>query len=159
MKLKRILHQRRFFKKEDGAALIELIAAIAILSLVVTSFLAYFIQSAQTTKSSEEIIDATYLAQQEMENLYSISQDQTREEVLNKLRDEYGYTETADPKKTSLSRTLNGVNFTLEITGEDNTNASASEMVHYLLIGKRDGQIEVQLENVLSLKRGNLDAP
>ena len=58
---------------ESGISLVEVVASMAILSLLLTTFLMMFIQSAKIAKSSENIIDATYIAQTEMERLYGVS--------------------------------------------------------------------------------------
>ena len=60
-------------KKEDGVTLVELLAAIAILSIIVTSFLAYFIQAADTNNRTDEVNEATFLAQEEMERVTYLS--------------------------------------------------------------------------------------
>ena len=73
MKDKLFWNPIKLIKKQDGTTLIELVVAIAILSIIVTSFLIFFVQSSQTTQSSENITDATYLAKEEMEYLYNLS--------------------------------------------------------------------------------------
>ena len=60
-------------KNEKGISLVEVLASIVILTLLLTTFLMMFVQSAKTNKKSEEIIDATYIAQTEMENIYAVS--------------------------------------------------------------------------------------
>lgn len=81
------------FHNEKGLTLVEVLASIVILSIVVTTFLLVFSQTAKTTKQSEEKVDATYVAQTEMENMYEMSRDSTLEETYGKLN---GYTETSD---------------------------------------------------------------
>ena len=46
--------------KENGLTLIEVVASIVILTLIITTFLMMFLQSAKTNKTSETIIDSTY---------------------------------------------------------------------------------------------------
>jgi len=58
---------------ENGLSLVEVLASFVILTLLLTTFLMMFIQSAKVNKSSEHIIDATYIAQTEMENMYALS--------------------------------------------------------------------------------------
>ncbi|SEO93884.1 prepilin-type N-terminal cleavage/methylation domain-containing protein [Amphibacillus marinus] len=60
----------RYVKNEQGLTLVEVLASITILSIIVVTFLAFFIQSARTTKVSEDVMDATYLAQSYMEKIY-----------------------------------------------------------------------------------------
>ncbi len=58
---------------EGGLSLVEVLASVVILTLLLTTFLMMFLQSAKVNKASEHIIDATYIAQTEMENIYALS--------------------------------------------------------------------------------------
>lgn len=60
----------RLKHNEKGLTLAEVLASIVILSIILISGLSIIIQSAKTNKTSENIIDATYIAQKEMENIY-----------------------------------------------------------------------------------------
>lgn len=64
-------------KNKKGMTLVEVLAAIIILAIIFISFFGLLVQSKKTNKSSESISDATYLAQQEMENYYSIVKGKT----------------------------------------------------------------------------------
>lgn len=61
---------KRRLQRENGFSLIEVLASLVILSLLLTSFFTIFIQSAKTSKTSEEVVHATYTAQKMMEKLY-----------------------------------------------------------------------------------------
>lgn len=61
------------FSNEHGVTLVELLASIVLITLILTTFITVFIQSAKTYKTSEHIIDATYIAQTEMEKIYAVS--------------------------------------------------------------------------------------
>ncbi len=54
-----------------GFSLLEVIASILILSIILLSIFSLLTQSAKTTKNSEDIIEATFIAQAEMEKVYS----------------------------------------------------------------------------------------
>lgn len=60
---------------ENGLSLVEVLASFVILTLLLTTFLIMFIQSAKVNKASEHIIDATYIAQIEMERFFQASRD------------------------------------------------------------------------------------
>lgn len=60
----------RLRHNEKGLTLAEVLASIVILSIILIAGLSIIIQSAKTNKTSENIIDATYIAQKEMENIY-----------------------------------------------------------------------------------------
>lgn len=75
-------------RKESGLTLIEVLASIIILTLIITAFLTIFLQSAKTNKASEKIIEATYIAQVEMENIHAISDDtpfDNKDEAMKEL--------------------------------------------------------------------------
>ncbi|MCG7336999.1 hypothetical protein MHZ95_17200 [Sporosarcina sp. ACRSM] len=81
---------------ENGLTLVEVLASIVILTLLLTTFLMLFLQSAKVNKASEHIIDATYLAQTEMENIYAVSTGTTfsqRETAIESLAYEKKVTE------------------------------------------------------------------
>lgn len=64
----------KFRLNEEGVSLVEVVASVVLLTFIILSGYYMFVQSAKTTKTSEDIIDATYIAQTEMEELYSLSQ-------------------------------------------------------------------------------------
>lgn len=72
---------KQLFKKihinERGLTLAEVLASIVILSILLFSALNIIIQTAKTNTVSEQIIDATYVAQTEMEHIYKASQQGT----------------------------------------------------------------------------------
>jgi Tfp pilus assembly protein PilE len=65
-RLKRICSER-------GITLIEIIASIAILTLIIMTFIPMFTQSMRSTKLSTDMLDATYIAQSTMENVYHLT--------------------------------------------------------------------------------------
>lgn len=70
-----------------GLTLIEIVASIALLSIIVLSIIPMFIQSAQSNKNSKEIMDATLLAQTEMENIVNLN-DHTEKSNLDIMYNE-----------------------------------------------------------------------
>ena len=60
----------KIFSCQRGFSLIEVVASVVILTIILLSFFGLLIQSNKTGKSSEQIIDATLLAQREMEKMY-----------------------------------------------------------------------------------------
>ena len=57
-------------KNEHGITLVETLLSVVILVLVLSIFLTIFMQSANRNRTSEEVINATYLAQTQLENVY-----------------------------------------------------------------------------------------
>lgn len=83
-------------KGERGVTLLEVLASIVILSIIVVTFLTFFIQSARTTNRSEEVLDRTFFAQTEMEEIYhysSLYDYETMIEVLKADSDFYSGTD------------------------------------------------------------------
>lgn len=60
-------------RNETGLTLVEVLASIVILSLIVVTFLTFFINSARTTEMSEDTLDASFFAQKYIEEVYNIA--------------------------------------------------------------------------------------
>lgn len=58
---------------EAGVTLVELLAAITVLSIVITAFLGFFIQAARTNQHTNKINEATFLAQEQMESIIHLA--------------------------------------------------------------------------------------
>ncbi len=72
----------------SGFSLIEVMASIIILFFILLSFFTLLISSAKTINTSETIVNYTYLAQKEMENVYEKSSSSTLnkwEEIKNTI--------------------------------------------------------------------------
>lgn len=85
-------------KNEQGLTLTEILAAIVILSIIITTFLLVFVQSSQTTSNSKNILDATYYAETEMEEIIYSHSDQ-KPTSMNELTDwllKRGYSSISD---------------------------------------------------------------
>jgi prepilin-type N-terminal cleavage/methylation domain-containing protein len=66
-------HISNKLKQNIGVTLIEILISMAILSVILTSFLSAFILSTKSNVIAGNILDATYAAQDCMEDLYSLS--------------------------------------------------------------------------------------
>ncbi len=62
---------KKFFNNERGISLVEVVASLLLISIILISFFGLFIQSKKAGKTSEEIVDATYVAQETMEYMHS----------------------------------------------------------------------------------------
>lgn len=58
---------------EKGLTLVEILAAIVLISIIFISIITILNLTAKTNRTSEEIVDATYIAQKEMEFIYKLS--------------------------------------------------------------------------------------
>lgn len=97
--MKHVLHN------DKGLSLVEVIASIILISIILLSFVALFLQSNKTTVTSNDIVDATYVAQQEMETIYTNRTEPTIEAVMEKMQQYIKITENT--WKKDLSNTVN----------------------------------------------------
>ncbi|GLC87267.1 prepilin-type N-terminal cleavage/methylation domain-containing protein [Lysinibacillus piscis] len=63
----------KFIKNDDGLSLLEVVVALLLIGIILISFFALLLQSNKTTHKSNVIMDATYVAQQEMEKIYNLA--------------------------------------------------------------------------------------
>lgn len=85
--------KRQITNNAKGFTLVEILVSITILSIIVVTFLTFFIQSAKTNASSVNMLDATYVAQSQMEEVYNLSTNVNYNQVKNELEG-MGYTST-----------------------------------------------------------------
>ena len=81
-----IKKMKRAWGREDGVTLVELLAAIILLSIIVVSFMGFFTMAAQTNSRTNAVNEATFLAQEEIERVtYYSSSQQTVAAMKEKL--------------------------------------------------------------------------
>ncbi|SNR86443.1 hypothetical protein SAMN05446037_100193 [Anaerovirgula multivorans] len=78
---------------KKGVTLIEILISLIIFIIIIVPFLGMFVQSTKSNSLSQNIIDATYIAQSCMEDVYSISITNNFMDGLTELKDN-GFTET-----------------------------------------------------------------
>ncbi|TSI10136.1 prepilin-type N-terminal cleavage/methylation domain-containing protein [Lysinibacillus sp. BW-2-10] len=138
---------KRFYKSfrlnESGISLVEVIASIVILSIIILSIFSLLTQSSKTTRTSERIIDATYVAQTEMEELYfeSIKRADPESAILSK-----GYT-----KNTSyFEKTNTSYNFYIKLSlTKNDTYPQLTRILIQVYEHKHDTHPKAQMENTL----------
>lgn len=145
-----------FYKDQTGATLVELIASIAILALVVTSFLTFFIQSAKATQSSEQVTAATYSGQNQMEYLYHLSETLTIEKTILELESR-AQSSTSKGLKRSYTYQEDGISYVLNITLPDSKTSKQPNIINFFLEGSKNGKTVIQFENKIPFKVGQLD--
>lgn len=62
----------RLLKEERGISLLEVVASVVLIMIILLSFFSFFVQSKKTHVASESIVEATYIAQQDMEEIYGL---------------------------------------------------------------------------------------
>ncbi|MFJ7667507.1 hypothetical protein ACIQXI_10375 [Lysinibacillus sp. NPDC097195] len=106
---------QQFLHNDKGLSLVEVIASIILISIILLSFVALFLQSNKTTVTSNDIVDATYVAQQEMETIYTNRTEPTVEAVMEKMPQYMKITENTWKKELS-----NTVNIQLTMVADNN---------------------------------------
>ncbi|HHU07354.1 MAG TPA: prepilin-type N-terminal cleavage/methylation domain-containing protein, partial [Clostridiaceae bacterium] len=57
---------KQILTRENGVTLVELLAAIILISIIVISFMGFFTMAAKTNSRTNAVNEATFLAQQEI---------------------------------------------------------------------------------------------
>lgn len=113
---------------ESGVTLIELLASLAILTLIVASFLGFFIQSARTTSRTSEVDEATFLAQEQMELLvYDSANGKLPDKLINgeEIKDKSPYT----VKVSLIEETNNLYKVIVEVFEGNTTNPESLKAI------------------------------
>ena len=69
MKVMKRKNNKIRWSDESGMTLVEVLVAIALISMIVTTFLSFFIQAAKTNNRTSDINRATFIAQAHLEKL------------------------------------------------------------------------------------------
>lgn len=72
-----VARMRKINKNRPGLTLIELILSIAIIGMIIVSFMPLFVMSAKNNSKADNTLDATYLGKDAMELAYHLSSDET----------------------------------------------------------------------------------
>lgn len=133
-------------KNNKGFSLIEVIAALLIITIILLSFFSLLIQTKKTEVRSNETVVATYIAQAVMEEIYYLSTTMDYDEnneTIEKLKNRpEKYFEDDAHKNTLITNSLNqGYQLTIELLPIKFGNCKASVTVHY------DGREKAKFEN------------
>lgn len=139
-------------RNRKGFSLVEVIASIVVLSLILISIIVLFAQSAKTTQTTDSIIDATYLAQSELEELYAKADQAKLSEQASVLAsfnysnvdtdgNSLGYYEKTDANSTDYIK--------LKITPIPNTSLTRVVIEVY---DQKNGVMKSQMQNTLKWK-------
>ncbi|KGR79652.1 type IV pilus modification PilV family protein [Ureibacillus manganicus] len=157
----------------SGISLLEVLVSIVILSLIFLSFFYLFIQSAKTTKSSETIIDSTYVAQSEMEQMYYLSSNIVLGQLVTGVEslDHCNDTNPANRPATKycyhkISQTSGKTVFDkydfetdqyIKLTLKQHTIATNSNFIRILIqvFEEKDGLLKAQMENTIEWSDGS----
>lgn len=140
---------RKIIKKintdEKGLTLAELLASIVILSIILISIITIFTQTMKTNRMSGEIVDATYIAQTEMEKMYEISK-----QGLSSLPEDYTLTDEKDEEGWEVyEKKCEGMPCIIQIKKKENKDHP--EMIHIIVQIYEESDLEeikAQMENL-----------
>lgn len=127
----------KYIKDEKGVTLVELLAAIAILSIIVTAFLAFFIQAANTNSQTNHVNEATFLAQEEMEKVTHYSNENQTVEAMKEALNFENNTRTTNPSA--------GVVISTDLTGPN----EESDLYKIVVEVREGGKLRAKMETRL----------
>lgn len=106
--------------KQQGFTLVEVLASIVLISLIVIVSISFFIHSQRTQISSEQIADATYVVQSEMENIENLSRRETLSDAITLLQNDLHY-QLLSEKPYILTKNVEALHIKVRIFEDQNT--------------------------------------
>lgn len=92
MKVMKRKNNKIRWSDESGMTLVEVLVAIALISMIVTTFLSFFIQAAKTNNRTSDINRATFIAQAHLETLNQYTSYSEIEKAGLLVKQEEGFT-------------------------------------------------------------------
>ena len=92
MKVMKRKNNKIRWSDESGMTLVEVLVAIALISMIVTTFLSFFIQAAKTNNRTSDINRATFIAQAHLETLNQYTSYSEIEKTGLLVKQEEGFT-------------------------------------------------------------------
>lgn len=93
--------KEKLLKQESGVTLVELLASIVLLTIIVTTFLTFFVQAGRTNNRIDDMNEATFIAQEQLELITGYSEELTVADTKKKLatsKNGYNIHVTFEPK-------------------------------------------------------------
>lgn len=134
---------------EKGLTLIEVLASIVILSIIGVSLLTFFVQSARSNNLSKTMMDATYVAQsniEEINNLNKSSSTTTNITVLGDKIKNTGFVSDTSPSTGCLScykKDLTGNNRFVHVKLTNQSDSLGKVLVKVFTGTKQEAQMEM----------------
>lgn len=139
------------FSENKGLTLVETIAAIVLIALIFIGFYTFFISSQKIGVASEEIVDATFIAQESIEEVYNLSTSKNINEIIDYYEENKSsvYSGNNTNFKITYNHTLNNVSIELIFIKKTGTLASLYS-VQVSVYEKNT--LKATLENIFSLQ-------
>lgn len=77
---------KSLIKSNTGSIFVEILISLILISMVLLTFMSMFVTSAKVNRKSKDVLDATYSAQNLMEELYDLSLSKSLETSLDELQ-------------------------------------------------------------------------
>lgn len=138
-----------YSKDSKGFTLVEILVSITILSIIVVTFLTFFIQSAKTNTYSEDVLDATYVAQSEMEELYKLGTKVPFEEVNVEL-EKLSYPSFAGAGSITSTKVIDDYTITLYIDKPGQKDNLGNVLIE---VRNKSGKMQAQMETTIKWKQ------
>lgn len=108
MKVMKRKNNKIRWSDESGMTLVEVLVAIALISMIVTTFLSFFIQAAKTNNRTSDINRATFIAQAHLETLnqYTSYSEIEEAKLLDDQEEEGFFIKTTMDKPEDNTTTL-----------------------------------------------------
>ncbi|MET3574630.1 hypothetical protein ACFFIY_11560 [Bhargavaea ullalensis] len=100
---------------EDGLSLVEVIASLALISIIIMGVMAFFTTAVKTNDTSETLLDASYVNQRYMEEIYQLA-DHTKDSERSAELGRAGWTKENSGGERYI-REASGYYLELTITG------------------------------------------
>nr|WP_198044849.1 prepilin-type N-terminal cleavage/methylation domain-containing protein [Lysinibacillus timonensis] len=146
---------------DSGYSLIEILISLIVLTIILLSIFGLIIQATKTGKASETIIDATYLAQTEMENAVGVSKITLMDERVSTIQGKLDYSETS----TSIDNTQvfrkritveeNEIIIQLEMKEHSSLNHLTPIIIKVFEVRSGEENLIAQMENILTWRTLN----
>lgn len=139
-------------RNEHGLTLTEILASIVIISIVITTFMLVFVQSSKTTTTSKHILDSTYYAETEMEeinHLYSKEKYKGLDGLKKFIQDERKYISKKDICDNCYGRQIDDRYFVVQLM---EYSPDLGKVILKVFKDKELKNSETQMEVVLTLE-------
>ena len=77
---------KSLIKSNTGSIFVEILISLILISMVLLTFMSMFVTSAKVNRKSKDVLDATYSAQDLMEELYDLSLSKSLKTTLDELQ-------------------------------------------------------------------------
>lgn len=130
--MNQLILKKKQFRSEEGFTLVEVLASIVIISIVVTSFLVFFVRSDRIAVNTEGATRATYYAQEVLEEFYHYSETTSYDELESILMEEsVSFTEIPDGKK--FIKVEDPFKVELSITSVESEGETINDLYNFLV--------------------------